>query len=181
MLCQECQKKPATVHLTKIVNNNKIEKHLCQSCARDLEEVNLSFEPAFSFHHLLTGLLGTEGDTSAPGKDAPGEGEVQCGNCKLTYPQFCQIGRFGCSQCYETFDSRLNPLFKRIHGSSLHTGKLPKRVGGTYKIKKQIEELRNELQKKVAAEEFETAARLRDEIRKLEKGLTGERGGDSES
>ncbi len=177
MICQECQKKPATVHLTKIVNNSKIEKHLCQSCARELEEMNLSFEPAFSFHHLLTGLLGNEGSPSVAGREASPEGEVQCRNCKLTYPQFCQIGRFGCSQCYETFDARLNPLFKRVHGSSIHTGKLPKRVGSSVKIKKQIEELREELQKKVAAEQFEEAARLRDEIRELEKGLTGERGG----
>ena len=33
MLCQECKKNPATVHVTKIVNNIKTELHLCQSCA----------------------------------------------------------------------------------------------------------------------------------------------------
>lgn len=180
MLCQECQKKPATVHLTKIVNNKKIEKHLCQPCARELEEMTISFEPAFSFHHLLTGLLGTEGSSST-GREAAPEKDLQCSNCQLTYPQFCQIGRFGCSQCYQIFDSRLTPLFKRIHGSSIHTGKLPKRVGGAFKIKKQIDELRADLQRKVAAEQFEQAARLRDEIRELEKTLAVERGGCDES
>jgi protein arginine kinase activator len=181
MLCQECQKKPATVHLTKIVNNSKIEKHLCQSCARDLEDVNIAFEPAFSFHHLLTGLLGNEGSPPDSGRETPAEGEVQCRNCQLTYPQFCQIGRFGCSRCYEAFDSRLNPLFKRIHGSSIHTGKLPRRVGGAFRIKKQIEELREELQRRVAAEQFEMAAKLRDEIKALEKHLAAERSGPHES
>lgn len=176
MLCEDCHKKPATVHLTKIVNNNKIEKHLCEQCARESEEMNLSFEPKFSFHHLLTGLLGTEGSAFVPGEGNAQESNVQCGNCNLTYPQFCQIGRFGCSQCYEAFGSRLNPLLKRVHGSSTHNGKLPKRVGGAVRLKKQIEQLREELQKKVTAEKFEDAAKLRDEIRELQKGLSGEGG-----
>ena len=171
MLCQECQKKLATVHLTKIINNNKIEKHLCETCAREMEKMNLAFEPAFSFHHLLTGLLGTESGVRKSEDGGPSQGQVQCGNCKLTYPQFCQIGRFGCSQCYDAFGPRLNPLLKRIHGSSKHTGKLPGGLGHAFRVKKQIEELREELQKRVAAEQFEEAARLRDEIKDLEKGL----------
>ena len=32
MKCQFCSK-PATVHLTDIVNNHKKELHLCQACA----------------------------------------------------------------------------------------------------------------------------------------------------
>ena len=34
MMCQECQMRPATVHITKIVNNQKSQIHLCEECAK---------------------------------------------------------------------------------------------------------------------------------------------------
>jgi protein arginine kinase activator len=33
MMCEECQMRPATVHITKIVNNEKSQMHLCEECA----------------------------------------------------------------------------------------------------------------------------------------------------
>jgi protein arginine kinase activator len=33
MLCQNCNEKEATVQLTKIVNGEKTELHLCEDCA----------------------------------------------------------------------------------------------------------------------------------------------------
>ena len=38
MLCQECGKKPATLHFTKIVNGEKTEFHICESCASEKGE-----------------------------------------------------------------------------------------------------------------------------------------------
>ncbi|MGB4132260.1 MAG: hypothetical protein WBK45_10055, partial [Tepidanaerobacteraceae bacterium] len=35
MLCEECHMRPATVHITKIVNNEKTEMHLCEECAKE--------------------------------------------------------------------------------------------------------------------------------------------------
>ncbi|HHX77776.1 MAG TPA: hypothetical protein GX697_05445, partial [Firmicutes bacterium] len=69
MFCQECKMRPATVHLTKIINNVKQERHLCEVCAREADDFGISMEPKFTFHHLLTGLLGTEG-TFYPGGEA---------------------------------------------------------------------------------------------------------------
>ncbi len=169
MLCQHCNKRPATVHLTKIVNNSKTEKHLCEECARESEDMGIALEPKFSFHHLLTGLLGSEGNVFATGGSSSHGVDIQCKNCNLTYPQFSQIGRLGCSRCYEAFAPKLKGLLKRVHGSSIHNGKLPNRISGTVRIKKQLSELKQNLQKKIADEEFEEAARLRDEIRQLEK------------
>ena len=39
MLCQECNKRPATLHFTKIVNGEKTEFHICESCAREKGEM----------------------------------------------------------------------------------------------------------------------------------------------
>lgn len=92
----------------------------------------------------------------------------------MTYSQFSKVGRFGCSSCYKYFNDRLDPLFKRVHGNTTHMGKVPVRVGSHIQAKRKIEGLRQELQQKIAEEEFEKAAKLRDEIRELEKDISSE-------
>lgn len=185
MICQECNQRDATVHFTKILNNNKQEFHLCETCAREKGDVmmksfgNSGFgtspfgEPAFSFHNLLGGLLGFEQAHNPMNKGIQGQpaGPHRCSTCGLSYPQFAQLGRFGCSDCYTHFAPQLEPLLRRIHGgATVHTGKVPQRAGGLIKVKKQIEQLRQELQMKIQQEQFEEAATLRDQIREMEQG-----------
>jgi protein arginine kinase activator len=96
---------------------------------------------------------------------------LRCPTCGLTYNQFSKIGRFGCGDCYKTFRERLTPLLRRIHGHSSHRGKIPERTKGALKISRDLEKLKEELAQKVRAEEFEEAARLRDQIRSLQERL----------
>ncbi len=171
MLCPECGKRPATLHYTKIVNGEKTETHLCESCAQEKGEYMPGFDNSFSFHNLLSGLLnfdmaGTESNNIAQPQQVP-----RCATCGLTYNQFSKIGRFGCSDCFETFRDRLDPLLRRIHGSTTHHGKIPERTKGEIKVKRELEELREQLVRAVEAEEFETAAELRDQIRSLQERL----------
>ena len=58
MLCQECKKRPATVHLTRIINNNKTEFYLCEECARQKGQFNISVP--FSINDLLAGFMGMD-------------------------------------------------------------------------------------------------------------------------
>ena len=60
MHCQECGKKPATLHFTKIVNGEKTEFHICESCAREKGEGIPGTSNGFSIHSLLSGLLDFE-------------------------------------------------------------------------------------------------------------------------
>lgn len=92
----------------------------------------------------------------------------------MTYSQFSKIGRFGCSSCYKYFGDRLDPLFKRVHGNTVHVGKVPKRSGGRIQLKRKIDDLKLELQQRIQQEEFEEAAQLRDQIRTLEKEISGQ-------
>lgn len=168
MLCQECNKKPATLHFTKIVNGEKTEFHICETCARERGELIPGTPGGFSIHNLLSGLLDFDPGTSAP-KSQP----LRCEHCGLTYNQFSKMGRFGCSECYRQFSERLDPLFKRVHGNIVHTGKIPKRAGGRIQHKKEIERLKRELQQLIVREEFEQAAAIRDQIRELERKAEG--------
>lgn len=173
MVCQECQKRPATLHFTKIVNGEKTEFHICEHCAREKGELIPGTSGGFSIHNLLSGLM--DFDSSNKGQvPGPAVQELQCPECGMTYTQFRKLGRFGCSSCYKTFDDKLDPLLKRVHGSTAHTGKLPGRAGVQIKIRQQMHELKQQLQQSIADEEFEQAAELRDRIRGLEKQISQE-------
>lgn len=168
MICQECGTKPATLHFTKIVNGEKNEFHICESCARERGEGIPGTPNGFSIHSLLSGLLDFDPTGIA---SSPKTQTVRCEECGLTYSQFSKIGRFGCSSCYLHFADRLDPLLKRVHGSTVHIGKIPKRSGGQIQYKREIEQLRRDLQDRIEREEFESAAHIRDRIRELERKI----------
>lgn len=167
MLCQECQKRPATVHLTKIVNNQKSQLFLCEECASSHQEHwSDVFASDFSINKFLASLLnydaGLETKLNAP---------QGCPGCGQTYSQFAQSGKLGCDTCYQTFLENLTPLFRRVHGAQTHKGKVPRRTGSHLRLKRDLQNLRLELQRLVQKEEFEKAALVRDKIRELEKQL----------
>lgn len=174
MLCQNCQKRQASVHLTKIVNGEKTELYLCEQCAREKGEFEFATDP-FSIHNLLAGVFSSD---LHPGRSFVQAEVDQCDHCQMSFREFGKIGRFGCSQCYDRFDTRLTEMMRRIHGSSQHTGKVPERQGKSILFKKRILDLRTELQTAIAKEEFERAAELRDKIYELEKREDKQAGGE---
>ncbi|WP_096438115.1 UvrB/UvrC motif-containing protein [Alteribacter populi] len=179
MLCQECQKRQATLHFTKIINGEKTEFHICDVCAKEKGE-HIPGSNSFSIHQLLSGLLDFDQSISThPSSAARQVSENStCPNCNMNYEQFAEIGRFGCAECYKTFQSKLDPIFKRIHsGNSTHGGKVPKRIGQDLHLHKEIEKLKEELQILISKEEFEKAAEIRDQIRSLEKSLAQKKEG----
>jgi len=175
MLCSLCQKNPATVHLTEIVDDQMSELHLCDDCAR---KKSVQMEQQFGLSDLLGGLVEYGKQLSGGTEKAPGV--LQCGACGLTYEDFRKIGRLGCSACYTAFSKQLGTLLKRIHGASHHIGKaLPQAVPGpgpgpralarpraTKAI--DIDELKARMQEAIRQEAFEEAAHLRDMIKEIE-------------
>ncbi|WP_173917985.1 UvrB/UvrC motif-containing protein [Halobacillus sp. Marseille-Q1614] len=180
MDCQRCHKRPATVHLTQVINGEKSEIHVCEHCAKEKGYMNEK-EDNFTLTDLLSGLFNHDHQFSFKGQQSkPYEKQsvqLKCPNCGLTYQQFAKIGKFGCADCYKTFDERLDPIFKRVHsGNAHHHGKIPKREAGHLHLKKQVDQLRAELRGMIEQEEFEQAAQLRDQIRSLEQQLHQEKG-----
>ena len=102
-----------------------------------------------------------------------------CPECGMTFTEFKQKGRFGCSRDYDEFLSRLVPLLQRIHGAAEHTEgaapepEPPKRRSKAGSVQSELRKLRRELQRVVEHEEYEEAARIRDRIKSLEQILSG--------
>lgn len=162
-LCQICNKNPATMHFTEIQDNRSSELHVCQACA---EQKGLTPQVApknFSVSELVAKMF----DDMAAGE---GEkiGPVQCPSCGMHYTAFKDTGRLGCGDCYATFQSKLRPLLRRIHGNTRHTGKHPSADGEAVAHTRQMQRLQDELQRAIDREDFERAAELRDQIRALE-------------
>ncbi|MGF7186346.1 protein arginine kinase activator [Desulfitispora alkaliphila] len=172
MYCEECNQKPASVHLTKIVNNKKTEISLCEDCAKNHHNFG-GLESNFSIHKFLSSLLDYETSGNMVGLQRADA--LNCKHCGLSYGDFTQGGRLGCDKCYQDFHQGLRPLLRKIHGRTKHQGKIPTRAGSSIKLKRDIEKLRVELKGHVAREEFEQAAKLRDQIKELQKKI--EQGG----
>ena len=167
MLCDNCGKNPATVHLTEIVDEQMTELHLCEECAR---QKSAQMEQQFGLSDLLAGMA----DFNKPPSSSKEVGEsvdLKCPSCGLTYTDFKKIGRLGCGECYTAFKKYLGPLLRRIHGSGQHFGKSPLKLTKTLKKKIDLQDLRNRLQKAIATEAFEEAAKLRDQIKEAEKKM----------
>lgn len=163
MLCENCGKNEAAIHLTQIQNNEMTTRHLCEGCA---EAMGLSSG---------TGATAPLADFIAQmGKAMSGESATTvgtCPSCGLTLADFKKTGRLGCARCYSTFDTSLRGLLRKLHGGTQHSGKvyLPPDPSETDRTARVVS-LRRSLSRAVESEDFERAAGLRDQIRRLEAG-----------
>jgi protein arginine kinase activator len=167
MKCDNC-KNQATVHLTEIKNGKKIEKHLCEQCAAQQEGVPVKSHTPIN--ELLTNFVLAHSGQLAK------EQSNTCEACGITWAEFRQNGLLGCEHDYAAFEADLLPLLQRAHeNGSHHRGKTPARRGGAVggPAKKQVDlaRLRKDLQRAVEGEDYERAAKLRDQIREAETGV----------
>jgi protein arginine kinase activator len=167
MKCQDCGNNESSVHLTQIVNNEKVELNLCRECAAKRGFHSPLDNIPFPLANFLSGMVGTEKEE---GKSiTPAEASVRCPHCGLSFEEFSKLGRFGCGECYTTFRDKLQGLLRKIHGSSLHRGKLPPALSEQGTLIKEKQRLRLELQKAIEKEDFERAADLRDKLKAIEE------------
>ena len=186
MLCEHCKKREATVKYVEVINGVKTEHNLCTQCAAhaDLGQFSALFEGEFPLGKLLSVLLGTQ-ETEEEDEKYSG---VVCPTCGTTYEEFVKDSRFGCPDCYSVFDPLISDHIRHLQGSEKHVGKHPAgfqpdpavigEAAGPGEDPVNIPELSKEekirlmearLKDAVRREEYEEAAKLRDEIRALKE------------
>lgn len=154
MKCDLCDKE-AVVHLTQVVNGEMKEVHLCEAHAI---EQGIDLNSPISITDILMGL-------SAPERSIASELSLACPRCGLAREEFRKTGRLGCPDCYKTFMAELTMAIKAMHHSGQHIGKIPEREGVQTRVKSKIARLQQDLEAAVAREDFEKAAKLRDQIK----------------
>ncbi len=161
MLCDLCHKNVATVHLTEIINDKVVELHICSECAHNKTE---ELKNHLSISEFLSGILNQRESVDT-------DRSLRCPSCGMSFYEFRKKGRLGCAVCYRSFRTHLIPLIKKIHGTTHHKGKLPRKMMRSAVIKRRIKVLQERLDRAVQLEEYEEAAALRDEIKKLEREM----------
>ena len=193
MKCQRCGRGEATVHVTDIIEKVRRERHLCDGCAAEAhlfgplppgdagepgdpldppatDAQGLPAVPELNLQALVQLIFGA---TSAPGAEGAGAARpadpshLACARCGLGYAEFRKTGRLGCPADYDAFADALLSLLERVHRVAPgvgHAGKTPKRGGHLAELTR----LRSELTAAIDSEDYETAARLRDAIRRKE-------------
>lgn len=159
MNCDDCKEQPASVHLTRVTNGQKVELHLCAECAhrRGIQIFPMSPFPVSAFKPIV------------PTPHPTGHENRACSRCRYTWREFLASGFLGCTDCYQSFADLLSQLITKNYGPIRHQGKFPHRGAESTRIRREIARLRGQLEKVVTEEDFEKAARLRDRIRELEK------------
>lgn len=190
MICQNCLKNAATVHVTEIatpvsappeagLEGSKApeeaspvvsEQHLCEVCAQTLD---LPHAPALQKAQLDIWKL-----LQITAKQTRRKGGPTCPGCGLQLEEFRRKGRLGCPQCYEAFAAHLGEVLERVHGARQHVGRLPGTDAAAaegpldsvaLERERRLVDLRQKLETAIREEAYENAARLRDELKQLEE------------
>ena len=157
--CQSCGK-AATVHITKIVNAQKQEMHLCQECSEKQQVLkNQELNLAVILQTMIGQHVGGSTDELA---------RLTCPTCGIKYMEFKAEGRLGCPHDYKVFQKALEPLLLRIHRSTRHVGKIPPHASRNAALQGELMDLRQRLREAVEREAYEEAAQVRDLIRSKE-------------
>jgi protein arginine kinase activator len=157
--CDLCTK-PATVHLTQIVNNKVHKVDLCEACA---QAKGVTDPSGFSLADLLV-------KASLNPEAAPAAG-LRCEGCGCTQADFKKHGRFGCPDCYAAFQSLVEPMLENMHHGTTHTGKVPVRALERKSLYDRLTKLELDLSEAVKSERYEDAARTRDEINQVKQAF----------
>jgi protein arginine kinase activator len=163
MQCQICNKRTATIHLTEITDGVRSEMHICEHCAA---EQGIASQSQMSINELLTNLLAVQ-----PSDDelfGPSDRASSCPSCGFTLDRLRKEGTLGCPHDYEVFEHALVPLIARAHnGATAHCGKVPSKMPRETKKLVELSNLRQQLDAAVRDEDYERAAKLRDQIKQL--------------
>lgn len=184
MLCERCHSNEANIVIQEVVNGVVREHNLCSSCAQEIELGQLFDD--FPFGKLLSGILGLDPDNKQEQGDS--FDQVVCPTCGTSYGEFVKKSQFGCADCYDTFGILMSPNIKKIQGSDTHVGKRPRyqkegvsnpqvlnSVPDPDSYEEQLAILKSRLQEAIEEEEYQQAAKYRDQIRELQRkeGIDG--------
>ena len=182
MLCQNCNENEANVKYTQIINGVKKQMHLCDDCANKLGIDNISFNMKMDFSNFLGDFFDELDEGFIP--SLINKQTLLCEKCGNSYDDFIKNGKFGCDNCYSTFEDKIDNLLKNIHGVNTHIGrnskmittnednfkskdKHNKQVNKEISKQSKIEELQERLKQEIKEERYEDAAKTRDELKKL--------------
>ena len=165
MICQKCGKQPATTHLKQVINGIAHEEYLCSQCA-DNEGTFFSIGSDLGTDSLFDALF-------SGGRQTVSGSRVTCPLCGSSSRDIQRSGKAGCAKCYDVFRTELKTAAYRIHGGARHVGRAPGNHREEMERQAKLDDLKERQRKAIDAQDFELAAKLRDEIKALSEETNG--------
>ena len=171
MNCEKCKNKKATVFYADETGGRH---SLCAICAATLGKIS-QYDPAdeqkgpsqpFIPKPTLTSLLLDEVSLHSYCSANESELSSPCPYCSTSLESAVSRGRVGCSECYTAFCDFLFP--SSLAPESARGARMPSSHRTSIDRIRSINDLRARIKIAVETENYELAATLRDEIRKLE-------------
>ncbi|WP_435892874.1 UvrB/UvrC motif-containing protein [Oceaniferula spumae] len=175
MQCDYCDSK-ATVFFTQIIDGNSKKSCLCEKCAMkngvtDPEGFLLgNMDPSKLSAKASSAVEGVnfKPDATAGGASVPRElGTGICPGCGFAFEDLKKTGRLGCSQCYQFFREEIKHNLGGMHKDTSHVGRVPEGMLEAFEHRQKLDQLEQDMEAAIGAEDYEKAAALRDEIQKL--------------
>ena len=189
MLCDNCGKRESNVRYSENINGRRKELNLCEECSKKLGIGQMDFSMPIDFSSFLGGFM-EDFETPEFMPMLSQLKKLKCNSCGYTFDDIVNTGRLGCKDCYDIFEDRLDPIIKRMQGDNRHVGRIGKIIDSkidkkerneqqskdkektnksTSKEQSKLEKLQEDLKNAIKDERYEDAAKIRDEIKKLEK------------
>lgn len=153
--------------IVRVVGGKRHEIEVPQGVARELGISQPGAGPV-TVPYLMEGLF--------VWNPSGGSASEQCHQCGTTVREVILRNRVGCPACYDSHGATIERLLKvQKEPVSGHRGRIPERLQRYRRLLVDRSELLSRLSTAVAAEEFEKAATLRDELHRLdsEESLSG--------
>ena len=99
------------------------------------------------------------------------EEDRMCPSCKTHESDIRETGEVGCANCFKVFRDLVSRQAYKIHGRLEHLGKVPVKVVSKAEKQKEIQALREKMQKCVEAEDFEGASIFKRQIESLKEDM----------
>lgn len=166
MLCQSCNERTATIHLTEISEGMRMETHLCEACA---QKQGLAVKSQIPLNELLSTLLAAQSESQTGQTPAETSADIRCPACGMTLKKFIQKSQLGCPNDYKVFNEPLKRIIQKAqNGAVQHRGKVPASAPVDTRDQIKLMSLRQQLEEAVKNEDYETAAKLRDMMENLQ-------------
>ena len=149
MLCEECMKSESEILITAVVDSKTITRRLCRDCARKYR--NGSTRGVFSA-------------VTASFTFAEESQQKVCPECGTPFSSFTKSGILGCPECYNIFQNEIISVLSKIAGKSEHAGSAPAYSKEQLNRQDELLGLNRKMKEAIDAEDYETAALLRDRI-----------------
>lgn len=164
MQCDYCENQ-ATVHYTQIIEGASKKASLCEKCATEQgvtdpesflldKKTSSSKKPAF----LSPNVPASQFNVSKTG---------ECPQCGFTFDDLKKTGRLGCNECYQFFRKEIQINLGNMHKGVKHKGRIPEGMVENIQLRQKTDKLESDLAEAIKNENFEKAAKLRDELKNL--------------